>query len=83
MKNYADLRGCYPPKPKHPPRSHNSSYHTRRHPIIVNYSQFIDRIVKEGLCSWELAIVRRALASERHRLQVKTLLYIFLCVTTR
>ena len=62
---------------------HNSSYHTQPHPIIVNYSQFIDRIVKEGLSSWELAIVRRALASERHRLQVKTLLYIFLCVTTR
>ena len=62
---------------------HNSSYHTQPHPIMVNYSKFIDRIVKEGLSSWELAVVRRALASERHRLQVKTLPYIFLCVTTR
>ena len=63
---------------------HNSSYHTQPHPIIVNCSQFIDRIVKEGFAgSWELAIARRALASERHRLQVKTHLYIFLCVTTR
>ena len=62
---------------------HNSSYHTQPHPIMVNDSKFIDRIVKEGLSSWELAIVRGALASERHRLQVKTLLCIFLCVTTR
>ena len=38
-----------------------------------DYSQFIDRIVKEGLSSWELAITCRALTSEKLRIQVKTL----------
>ena len=36
-----------------------------------DYSQFIDRIVKEGLSSWELAITCRALTSEKLRIQVK------------
>ena len=42
MKNYADLGGCYPPKPKAEADNtlrdlHNSSYHTQPHPIIANY----------------------------------------------
>ena len=44
MKNYADLGGCYPPKPKASADNtlldlHNSSYHTQPHPIIANHSQ--------------------------------------------
>ena len=42
MKNYADLGGCYPPKPKAEADNtlldlHNSSYHTQPHPIIAKY----------------------------------------------
>ena len=42
MKNYADLGGCYPPKPKAEADNtlldlYNSSYHTQPHPIIANY----------------------------------------------
>ena len=42
MKNYADLGGCYPPKPNAEADNtlldlHNSSYHTQPHPIIANY----------------------------------------------
>ena len=43
MKNYADLGGCYPPKPKAEADNtlldlHNSSYHTQPHPIIAKYA---------------------------------------------
>ena len=45
MKNYADLGGCYPPKPKAEADNtlldlHNSSYHTQLHPIIAKYFEF-------------------------------------------
>ena len=44
MKNYADLGGCYPSKPKAEADNtlldlHNSSYHTQPHPIIAKYQQ--------------------------------------------
>ena len=44
MKNYADLRVCYPPQPSASADTcntlrdlHNSSYHTQPHPILVKY----------------------------------------------
>ena len=42
MKNYADRGGCYPPQPSASADNtlldlHNSSYHTRPHPIIAKY----------------------------------------------
>ena len=47
MKNYADLGGCYPPQPSASADNtlldlHNSSYHTQPHPIIANYSQWVE-----------------------------------------
>ena len=48
MKNYADLRGCYPPQPLASAGNtlldlHNSSYHTQPHPIIVNCNSHSER----------------------------------------
>ena len=42
MKNYADLRGCYPAQPSASADNsllglHSSSYHNQPHPIIVKY----------------------------------------------
>ena len=53
MKNYADLGGCSPPKPKAEADNtlqdlDNSSYHTQPHPIIAKYhhDDYIHEITK-------------------------------------
>ena len=49
MKNYADLGGCYPPQPSASADNtlldlHNSSYHTRPHPIIAKCIYYLPRL---------------------------------------